>query len=138
MKYAITVCRIGYSYEKIEVEADTKEEAESKALSVAPDHEFTNEKDSDYVLEDGPTKRHIGYFSESPIAKNPDAEQLFFNELGSDIGYQDSDGCAIVTVDDLSTMIDSADDADEPWVAATAELLGWANKNDITYINTGM
>jgi hypothetical protein len=140
MKFKITVRRTGYSYQEIEVEADTKEEAEGKALSEAPDHDFTNEKDSEYELLDAPTKRNLGYFSESPVAKNPDSKRRVCNALGGDTGYQDCDGVAIVTVDDLDSAIESSDEIEdnEATVNALAELLGWANRNDITYINMGM
>jgi len=48
-KYKIEVCRIGYGYKTIEVEATSQEEAENMALDEAGDHEFS-EKDAEYVL----------------------------------------------------------------------------------------
>ncbi len=51
-KFTVSVCRIGYSIKEIEVEADTQEEANSKALDHAPNEVFDSEHASDYRLED--------------------------------------------------------------------------------------
>lgn len=49
MKYKIEVCRVGYSFRTIEVEADNEEQAEEIALDEAPNYEFS-EKDADYSV----------------------------------------------------------------------------------------
>mgnify|MGYP000299390291 CR=1 FL=1 len=53
--FNVNICRIGYSTKDIEVEADTQEEANEKALEAAGNHEF-NEKESDYALADELTR----------------------------------------------------------------------------------
>lgn len=54
-KFIIPVVRIGYGFANIEVDANSQEEAEEKALDIAGDHEFT-EKSSDYEIEGGSPK----------------------------------------------------------------------------------
>lgn len=49
--FNVAVTRIGYATKDFEVEADTQEEANEKALEAAGNHEF-NEKESDYALAD--------------------------------------------------------------------------------------
>ncbi len=49
--YNIEVCRIGYSFKTITVDATSREEAEDNALDEAGGYEFS-EKSSDYVLPD--------------------------------------------------------------------------------------
>lgn len=51
-KFTVPVCRIGYSIKEIEIEADTQEEADAKALEQAPNEVFDSEHASDYQLED--------------------------------------------------------------------------------------
>lgn len=51
-KFTIPVCRIGYSIKEIEVEADSKEQANELALEQAPNELFGSEHASDYMLED--------------------------------------------------------------------------------------
>ncbi len=54
-KFQVEVCRIGYGFATIEVEADDQEQANAKALDEAGNHEFS-EKSSDYVLEGEPSR----------------------------------------------------------------------------------
>lgn len=49
MKYKINVCRIGYAFATIEVEAENQEQAEALAIEEAPNHDFS-EKDADYQI----------------------------------------------------------------------------------------
>lgn len=49
--FNVAVTRIGYATKNFEVEADTQEEANEKALEEAGNHEFS-EKESDYALAD--------------------------------------------------------------------------------------
>lgn len=51
-KYNITVCRTGYGFNTIEVEANNQKEAEEKALDEAGNHEYS-EKSSEYTLDGG-------------------------------------------------------------------------------------
>lgn len=52
-KFTIPVTRIGYGYRDIEVEAESQEEAENKALDEAGNYKFS-EKESDYIIQDVP------------------------------------------------------------------------------------
>jgi len=47
--YNIEVCRIGYSFKTIEVDATSQKEAEELALDEAGSHEFS-EKDAEYKI----------------------------------------------------------------------------------------
>jgi len=49
--FKVAVTRIGYATKDFEVEAETQEEANEKALEEAGNYEF-NEKESDYALAD--------------------------------------------------------------------------------------
>lgn len=49
--FSVAVTRIGYSTKDFEVEAETQEEANEKALEEAGNYEFS-EKESDYALAD--------------------------------------------------------------------------------------
>ena len=53
-KFDVGVCRIGYGFGSIEVQASSQEEANEKALDEAGDHLFS-EKTSEYVLEGEPS-----------------------------------------------------------------------------------
>lgn len=53
MKFEVDVCRIGYATRIIEVEADTREEANDKAIDMAGGLEFS-EHHSDYVTANVP------------------------------------------------------------------------------------
>jgi hypothetical protein len=48
--FTVTVCRIGYGFKDIQVEADSQQEADEKALDEACNHEYS-EKNAEYVLE---------------------------------------------------------------------------------------
>ena len=48
--YKVEVCRIGYSFATIEVEAENEDEAEDLALEKAGNHDFS-EKDAEYSVE---------------------------------------------------------------------------------------
>lgn len=52
-KFTIPVTRIGYGYRDIEVEAQSQEEANEKALNEAGNYEFS-ERESDYIVQDMP------------------------------------------------------------------------------------
>jgi hypothetical protein len=49
-KYRVDVCRTGYGFNTIEVEASCEDEAMMRALGTAGNH-FYSEKDSDYTVE---------------------------------------------------------------------------------------
>jgi hypothetical protein len=49
-KFKVHVCRTAYAHLYLEVEADTQEEAEKKALDEAGDHSFS-ENNTDYTVE---------------------------------------------------------------------------------------
>jgi hypothetical protein len=48
-KYIVSVCRIAYAHNEIEVEADSPEQAEEKALDKAGDYLY-NEHTSEYEV----------------------------------------------------------------------------------------
>lgn len=50
MKYIVDVCRVGYSYTTIEVEAENEEMAKEIAVDEAANYEFS-EKDAEYSAE---------------------------------------------------------------------------------------
>jgi len=54
-KYKATVCRTAYGFTDIEVEANSKEEAEKKILDEAGDHLYS-EKSSEFTLDSGAIK----------------------------------------------------------------------------------
>lgn len=49
-KYSVDVCRIGYAYATIEVEAENETDAMELAVEQAGDYEFS-EKDAEYSAE---------------------------------------------------------------------------------------
>lgn len=49
-KYVVTMCRISYGFRDIEVEAETEEEATTKAHDTAGDYLY-DEKTSDYEVD---------------------------------------------------------------------------------------
>lgn len=51
-KFTATVCRTGYGFRTISVEADNSEEAQEKILDEAGNYEYS-EKDSNYSIPDG-------------------------------------------------------------------------------------
>ena len=55
MKFTVPVLRISYQFADIEVEADTQEAADSKALDEAGNHLYS-EKNVEYALADSPSK----------------------------------------------------------------------------------
>lgn len=50
MKFNVSILRTSYAYGTLEIEANSPEEAESKARDEAGDHEYS-EKDADYSIE---------------------------------------------------------------------------------------
>ena len=52
MKYTIEVTRVSFCTRDIEVEADSQEEAEEKALEEAPGLLFDDEVDAEYTIAD--------------------------------------------------------------------------------------
>lgn len=54
-KFEVQVCRTGYGFATIVVEAETQAEANELALDEAGDHEY-NEKDSEYALCNAPAE----------------------------------------------------------------------------------
>lgn len=52
MKYKVTICRTGYSFNTFEVEADNKWQADEKAAELAADADWTNEKEAMYTTEE--------------------------------------------------------------------------------------
>jgi len=48
-KFKVEVCRTGFSFTTIEVEAKNKKEAKKQAVEQAGDHEFS-EKDANYSI----------------------------------------------------------------------------------------
>lgn len=51
-KYTIEVTRVSFCTKDIEVEADSQEEAEQKALDAAPGFTFDDEVDAEYTIAD--------------------------------------------------------------------------------------
>lgn len=51
MMYKVDVCRIGYAFRTLEIEADSKEEAMDTAFDTAGNFEFS-EKDFEYDVKD--------------------------------------------------------------------------------------
>jgi len=85
MKYSVEVCRIGYGFATLNVEAESKEEAEFKALNLAGGYEY-NEKDSDYITNRAlPKDKESAFVSREAYAKQKEsAKQLegYFTYLG--------------------------------------------------------
>ena len=52
MKYKVTICRTGYSFNTFEVEAEGKWQANIKATELAADAEWHNESEANYDVEE--------------------------------------------------------------------------------------
>ncbi len=49
-KFNVSVMRTAFQHQTFEIEADTEEEAERKAMDVAPNHSFPNASEADYEV----------------------------------------------------------------------------------------
>ena len=48
-KYKLEICRVSYAHNTINIEANSEEEAKTKALDEAGDHNYS-EKNADYII----------------------------------------------------------------------------------------
>lgn len=83
-KFSIEVCRTSYSFRSIEVEAESKEQAEQLALSEASNHSFDNEKHADYSLAEWGNK-----MSEVKLNKEQTELQSFLEYKGFKVFVSD-------------------------------------------------
>jgi hypothetical protein len=134
-KFEIDVCRTGYGFARIEVEAETKEVAENLALDEAGDHDY-NEKSSEYTLVNGGStvcKRTLVYLSDCKELRTKEIRIRCIICAG--LGYEDNDGGRIASSDDLESWMEMREDETETEdYKLVATLNAWLIENDATYV----